>query len=683
MQNPLLDSSQPYRLPDFNSVEPHHVIPALQELLQIYRDGVEKWADSDVLPDWSLVEDEIRWSDNLGRAWSVVSHLHLVNDSAALREVYNEGLQMLTEHENWRQHHQGIYRFYKALRESPEFSMMTPVQQRIVEIELKDFELEGVALSQKKQAKYRRLVMALRKLGAKFGQNLLDARHAWSLHLPDASRLKGLPESELEMLSERSRELGKKGWLIDLSYPSFNAILTHAEDRQLRREVYEAYVTCASDQGPNAGKWDNTEVINEILKVRFKLARLLGFENYVQYVLSRRMAKSPDIIMSFLDGLAKQAAPAAKRQFAELEAFAARQDAELPLRPWDVTFWSERYRQAELNLSDEALKPYFALDNMLEAVFFTVERVFGITMVEDRSIPGWHEDVRYVWLQDGSGQRVGGLFMDLYARKNKRDGAWMDGFLSRRKLRAGIQLPVAFLVCNFAPPSARKPCLMTHRDVETLFHEFGHCLHHLLTTIEWPQVSGINNVEWDAVELPSQLLENWCWEDEILARFMKHYQTGEAMPSGLKDRLLRSRRFQKSLTLVRQLEFALTDMRLHLEYDPEQPRNPLDLLKEVRAPLAVMEAPEWSRFLNGFSHIFGGGYGAGYYSYLWAEQLAADAWRRFQEEGAFSSSVGQKLRKEILEVGASRPAMESFVSFRGRPPDPNPLLESYGLAASA
>jgi oligopeptidase A len=682
MQNPLLDSDRPYRLPDFNAIEPRHVVPALQELLQRYRDGVEQWNRPDVRPDWSMVEQEVGWSDDLGTAWSIVSHLHLVQDSAELREAYNEGLHMLTEHENWRQHHKGIYRFYKALRESASFADLDPVQQRIVELELKDFRLEGVALPEKKQARYRRLVMSLRKLGAKFGQNLLDARHAWSLHLPEDDRLQGLPEAELEMLAEQAREHGRKGWLVDLSYPSFNAVMTHAEDRPLRREVYEAYATCASDRGPNAGRWDNTGVIDEILRTRYKLAQLLGFDNYVEYVLSRRMAESPDGIMAFLNGLAGQAAPAAREQFARLQAFAAEQGADVPLRPWDVTFWSERYRQAELNLSDEALKPYFALDNMMEAVFFAVERLFGISMVEDPSVPGWHEDVRYVWLQDASGQRIGGLFLDLYARKNKRDGAWMDGFLSRRKLASGLQLPVAFLVCNFAPPSAKQPSLLTHRDVETLFHEFGHCLHHLLTRIEWPQVNGINNVEWDAVELPSQLLENWSWEEEILVRFTRHYRTGKAMPTKLKDRLLRSRKFQKALTLVRQLEFALIDMRLHLEYDPGNPRNPLDLLREVREPLAVTEVPEWNRFLNSFSHIFGGGYGAGYYSYLWAEQLAADAWRRFRDEGPLSPAVGDGLRKEILEVGASRPAMESFIAFRGRPPDPEPLLDSYGLGAS-
>lgn len=679
MQNPLLDSTQAYRLPDFHSFEPQHVIPAITELLNRYKEGMSRWTDSGQPASWAMVEDEIDWSDDLGRAWSIVSHLHLVSDSAQLREVYNEGLQMLTEHENWRQHHQGIYRLYKALLDSPEFESLSPVQQRVIRLEVKDFELEGVALPEKEQARYRKLVMSLRKQGAKFGQNLLDARHAWSLHFDDPGRLEGLSEAGLAMLAGLAREHGKEGWMVDLSYPSYNAIMTHADDRELRQELYHAFVTCASDQGPNGGRWDNSKVIDGILRSRHQLAELLGFDNYVDYALSRRMAESADVVMSFLDGLTEQAVPAAREQFARLEAFAEQEGAVLPLKPWDTAYWSERYRHARLDLSDEVLKPYFPLKNMLDAVFFTADRVFGIQMVEDPSVTGWHEDVRYFWLQDKAGERIGGLFMDLFARKNKRDGAWMDGCLSRRQLKTGIQLPVAYLVCNFAAPTEDQPCLMTHHDVETLFHEFGHCLHHLLTVIEWPQLNGINNVEWDAVELPSQLLENWCWEDEIMVRFAAHYQTGEELPEELKDRLLRSRRFLKALALVRQLEFAITDMRLHLEYDPGQPASPLDVLTEVRQNVAVMEIPEWNRFLNGFSHIFGGGYSAGYYSYLWAEQLAADAWHRFKVEGAFNAEIGQSLRREILQVGASRPAMESFIAFRGRPPDPKPLLESYGL----
>ena len=517
------------------------------------------------------------------------------------------------------------------------------------------------------------------KIGAKFGENLLDATRAWTRRFQDAGGLEGLPEAELNMLAGLARSHGKDGWLVDLSHPSFNAVMTYARDRQLRKEVYQAYVTRASDQGPTAGQWNNEPLIEEILSLRHQLAQLLGFENYVEYALSRRMAESPVAVLSFLQNLAEKALPAAREQYAALQAFAEAQAAEMPLQAWDIAYWSERYRQAELDLSDEVLKPYFALESMLEGLFETAGRLFGISMVADDSIVSWHRDVRFYWLQDDTGQRFAGLFMDLFARRDKRGGAWMDVCLSRRRREDGIQLPMAYLTCNFAPPSGDQPCLLTHNDLQTLFHEFGHCLHHLLTVIEWPQVNGINNVEWDAVELPSQLLENWCWEDEILSRFARHYETGEELPAGLKNRLLRSRHFQKATFLARQLEYAMCDLRLHLEYDPVQPRNPQDVLKEVREQFAVIPVPEWNRFLNGFSHIFGGGYSAGYYSYLWAEQLAADAWDRFRQEGAFEAETGKALRDEILAVGASRPAIDSFIAFRGRPPEPGPLLESYGL----
>ena len=654
-------------------------MPALEGLLETYRSGVEKWLESGSRPDWSMVEAELAWADDLSRAWSPVSHLNSVADNEDLREAYNAGLECLTEHENWRQQHADIFRAYQALHDSPEFTALSPVQQRIVQLELRDFHLSGVALPADKQAEYRRLVLRMSKLGAKFGENLIDATRAWTRHFDDVNGLRGLPEAELSMLAGLARAHGREGWLVDLNHPSFNAVMTHAEDRQLRKEVYRAYVTRASDQVPTARQWDNAPLIEEMLSLRHQLARLLGFDNYVEYALSRRMAESPSTVLSFLQGLAEKAVPAAKEQFAGLKAFAESQDAPAPLRSWDIAYWSERYRQAELQLSDEALKPFFPLERMLDALFQTARRLFGISMVVDDSIASWHPDVRFFWLQDAAGRRFAGLFMDLFARTDKRGGAWMDVCLSRRKTEDGMQLPMAYLTCNFAPPGNDQPCLMTHEDVQTLFHEFGHCLHHLLTEIDWPQVNGINNVEWDAVELPSQLLENWCWEDEILTRFARHYKTGEELPADLKDRLLRSRHFQKATVMVRQLEYAICDLRLHLEYDPDHPRKPQEVLEEVREQYAVIPVPEWNRFLNGFSHIFGGGYSAGYYSYLWAEQLAADAWDRFREEGAFSAETGKALRDEILSVGASRPAMESFIAFRGRPPEAGPLLESYGL----
>jgi len=420
-------------------------------------------------------------------------------------------------------------------------------------------------------------------------------------------------------------------------------------------------------------------VIEELLSLRHQLAQILGFGNYVEYALSRRMAETPDSVLSFLDSLAQQARPAAEAQYAALLEFARNQGFGPSFEAWDVAYWSERYRQSELHLSDEELKPYFPLDHMLDALFYTSRKLFGISPVLDETVDTWHPDVHFYWLEDSEGVRIAGLFMDMFARKDKRGGAWMDVCLSRRKLEDGQQLPVAFLTCNFAPPVEDQPCLMTHNDVQTLFHEYGHCLHHMLTEIEWPHINGINGVEWDAVELPSQLMENWCWEEEILTRFARHYQDDQPLPAELKDRLLRSRNFLKALFLVRQLEFAICDMRLHLEYDPKVPVSPLKVLDQIRSEISVVSVPGWNRFLNSFSHIFGGGYSAGYYSYLWAEQLAADAWGRFHDEGALGSATGEALRREILSVGASRPAMDSFIAFRGRPPQPGPLLERYGL----
>ena len=654
-------------------------MPALGELLQEYHRGIERWLKAGGDPDWSMVESECAWADELSRAWSPVSHLNSVADSEELRKAYNAGLEQLTEHENWRQQHPGIFAAYRGLRESAGFAALTPVQQRIVELELRDFHLAGVGLPAKEQEAYRGLVMRLSKLGSKFSENLIDATQAWTLHFEDNSELAGLPEADLKLLEGIAKTRDQIGWVVDLSAPSFHAVMTHASDSELRRKVYTAYVTRASDQGPISSEWDNQPLIVEMLSLRHQLARILGFENYVEYALARRMADTPESVLAFLNGLAEQARPAAKKQYEALLKFARDEGARLPLKAWDIAYWSERYRQAELQLSDEELKPYFPLERMLEALFFTARKLFGITLKADDAIATWHPDVRFYWLEDSQGCRFAGLYMDLFSRKDKRGGAWMDVCLSRRKLQVGAQLPTAYLTCNFAPPVADQPCLMTHDDVQTLFHEFGHCLHHLLTEIDWPQVNGINSVEWDAVELPSQLLENWGWEEEILSRFARHYQDGKPMPGDLKGRLLRSRNFQKALFLVRQLEYAICDLRLHLEYDPENPANPLDLLDEIRRQVSIVPVPEWNRFLNSFSHIFGGGYAAGYYSYLWAEQLAADAWGRFLVEGTLEAEIGEALRKEILSVGASRPAIESFIAFRGRPPEPGPLLKSYGL----
>lgn len=666
-------------LPDFTSIRADDVLPVLEALIADYHSGVEQWLAGGTAPSWSFVESEIDWSDAIDRAWSPVSHLNAVADQPRLREVYNAGLELLTEHQSWRQQHRGICGVYKSLRSAADFQRLAPAQQRIIELEIRDFHLAGVDLDEDARAEYRDIVLRLSRLGTRFQENLLDATRAWTIHFTGDSALAGLPEAELRLLAENARIHEQSGWLVDLSYPSYAAIMTHAEDRELRRQVYTAYVTRASDQGPEAGHWDNTPLIKEMLSLRHRLARLLGFEHYVAYALSTRMTKRAETVVDFLKGLADQALPAARKQLEALSAFAGGKGAELPLEPWDMNFWAERYRQAELDLSDELLKPYFPLGSMVSALFHISGRIFGISLERDKSVSVWHKNARFFWLHNADGERCAGLYMDLFSRKDKRGGAWMDICRSRRNLKTGVQLPVAYLNCNFPPASDGHPSLLTHHDVQTLFHEFGHCLHHMLTEVEWPQINGINNVEWDAVELPSQLLENWCWEEHLLDGFARHYQSGEPLPAELKQRLLRSHHFHKALVLVRQLEYAICDLRLHLEYDPDHPREPLEVLSEVRKQFAVVNTPDWNRFLHSFSHIFGGGYAAGYYSYLWAELLAADAWERFLEEGPFNPVTGDSLRREIYAVGASRPAMASFKAFRGRAPEPGPLLRSYGL----
>ena len=680
MTNPLRQYVEENRLPEFPAIEPAHVMPAIEKLLTRYEDGIERLLARDEVPGWGLVEAETAWADALARAWSPVSHLNSVADNDELRKAYNAGLERLTEHGNWRQQHAGIFRAYRGLKDAPGFQGMAPVQRRIVELELRDFHLAGVDLPPDEQSEYRDIMLRLSKLRSKFSENLLDATQAWTKCFQSAEVLQGLPEAELNLLQGIAKSHGQDGWMVDLNAPSFHAVMTYAEDRALRQEVYSAYVTRASDQGPSAGQWDNGPLIAEMLSLRHRLARLLGFDNYVSYALASRMADSPADVIKFLDSLVSRAVPAAREQFAALESFAGQHGAALPLAAWDIAFWAERYRQDQLGLSDEELKPYFPLQQMLAALLHTSGALFGVRLVEDSSVTTWHPDVRFYWLENDEGQRFAGLYMDLFARRDKRGGAWMDTCQSLRQGENGRQAPVAYLTCNFSPPVGEQPSLLTHNDMQTLFHEYGHCLHHLLAEVDWPQVNGINNVEWDAVELPSQLLESWCWEEEILSRFARHHESGETLPGDLKARLLRSRHFQKALFLVRQLEYGICDLKLHLDYDPDKPADPLQVINAVRREVTVVPVPEWNRFLNGFSHIFGGGYAAGYYSYLWAEQLAADAWGRFRDEGALNRKTGAALRREILAVGASRPAMDSFVAFRGRLPVPGPLLEMYGLS---
>jgi oligopeptidase A len=546
---------------------------------------------------------------------------------------------------------------------------------------IRDFELSGVALEEPARSRYREIANEQSKIATEFEQALLDATEAWHLDLLDAVALAGLPDSARGLLRQYAADAGLDGWRITLQQPSYVAVMTYADDRGLRRQVYQAYATRASDQGPHAGRFDNAPRIERIMALRHESAQLLGFPNAAEESLATKMAADATRVLGFLRDLAARARPVAQRELAELAAFARESLGLDTLEPWDVSYAAEKLRLARYALGEEELKPYFPAERAIEGVFVVAQRLFGVRFAARAGVPTWHADVRYYDVLDAEGAVFAGVYLDLYARQGKRGGAWMDVCRTRRRHAGGMQLPVAFLTCNFAPPAGGIPSLLTHDDVITLFHEFGHGLHHLLTEVDWPSAAGIAGVEWDAVELPSQFMENFCWTRETLDLFARHWQTGEALPEDLFRRMTAARHFHAGLFLVRQLEFALFDFRLHLEYDPAHGARALPLLEEVRREVAVIHPPAWHRFPHSFSHVFAGGYAAGYYSYLWAEVLSADAFARFEETGVLDRATGEQFRRAILAVGGSRPALDSFIEFRGREPDAGALLRSYGLAA--
>jgi oligopeptidase A len=517
-------------------------------------------------------------------------------------------------------------------------------------------------------------MLELTQLQAKFEENVLDATNNWSWHVRAAGELAGLNEMLIEQARKRAAERGLEGWVLSLDQPTYVAVVTDAESETLRRAFYEAWTTRASDRGPSAGRWDNTAVMEEILKRRHEAARLLDFGNYAEYALATRMAGSVAEVLKFLHELAQAARAAAQAEFAELEAFAGRK-----LAAWDVGFYAERLQRERFQVSQEELRPYFPLPRVLDGLFEVAERLFGVRIREHPGAPVWHADARLFDIAGARGEPIGSFYLDAYARPNKRSGAWMDECIGRKRLASGAALPVAYLVCNFLPPGADRPALLTHDDVLTLFHEFGHGLHHLLTRVDYPSIAGINGVAWDAVELPSQFLENYAWHPEVLQRISGHFQTGAPLPREQQTRLIATRSFHAGLQMMRQLEFALFDFRIHTEYSPERGGRILEILREVRGEVAVVPVPEWNRFPNSFGHIFAGGYAAGYYSYKWAEVLAADAFAAFEECGVFDHPTAERFLDTILSRGGSRDALEAFIDFRGRPPDVRALLKQHGI----
>ena len=679
--NPLLTDID---LPAFSHIRPEHVAPAIDGLLADYRRGIESLLAPGSTNDFGhLMLGQERLEQRLARAWAPVSHLHSVADSKALREVYGPAEEKLTEHAIELGQNRELYAAVQALADSEEFTRLDTAARAAVEHALRDFRLSGVALEEPARTRFREIGVELSRLSTAFSNAVLDATDAWREHVTDERELAGIPESGLAVLREYARNENLDGYLITLKQPSVQAVMTHADARSLRERVYWAYQTRASDQGPDAGKFDNSERIGKIMALRHEAAQLLGYANAAEESLATKMATSTDAVLEFLRDLAQRARPVAERELAELRDFAAAELHIDTLEAWDVAYAAEKLRQARYALDEEQLKAYFPAPAVTDGLFRLATELYGITLRAREDVDTWHDDVRYCDLVDADGRVFAGVYLDLYARTGKRGGAWMDVCRSRFRDNGREWVPVAFLTCNFAQPSAGRPSLLTHDEVLTLFHEFGHCLHHLLTRVVLPSVGGIDGVEWDAVELPSQFMENFGWNRTALDLFARHWQTGESLPEELFQRMLAARHFHAGLFLVRQLEFALFDFLLHRDYDPASGADPMGVLEAVRREVAVLHPPAWQRFPHAFTHIFAGGYAAGYYSYLWAELLSADAFGAFKEHGVIDRATGMRFRDEILAVGASRPARDSFIAFRGRAPEPEGLLRSYGLTDAA
>ncbi len=676
MSNPLLEK---HELPPFSRIEASHVEPAIRQLIDRNKQAIE-----DLLRDntdytwdnlWLPIEE---WEDDLSQAWSPVSHLNGVCNSEELRQAYNTCLPLLSEYGTWMGQHGRLYEAYVQITESPEFDQLDAAQRKAIENVLRDFRLAGVALPPEQKAQYARLRKRLSELGSQFSDNVLDATNAWSKQVT-REQLQGLPETALASARQAARQAGLEDYLINLEFPSFYPVLTYCDDAALREEVYRANCTRASDEGPDAGRWDNSAIIEETLNLRQELAQLLGFANYAELSLATKMADTPEQVRDFLEQLAQQSRPQALEEWRALEEFAHEEFGVETINAWDVGYYSEKLRQKCFAVSQEEIRPYLPITRVLPGLFAVVERLYGVSVRETVGFEHYHPDVHlFDLVQDG--ELIARFYIDLYARPHKRGGAWMDDCRIRRQTDQGLQIPVAYLVCNFTAPVDNTPALLSHADLTTLFHEFGHGLHHMLTGQTVAAVSGINGVAWDAVELPSQFLENWCWQREALGLISGHYETGEPLPEELLDKLLAARSFQAAMMMVRQMELALFDLRLHSEWNGAAGKSVQALLDEVRAAVAVVTPPSYNRFQHSFSHIFAGGYAAGYYSYKWAEVLSADAFSRFEEEGIFNRETGEAFRHHILQAGGSRDPMELFIAFRGREPSLEALLRHSGIA---
>ena len=665
-------------LPLFSSIKPAQIKPAIEKAIANCKLEIDEVVASKDYSYANLVQRLEEVDDNLSKMWSPVSHMNSVVSSDELREAHDACLPLLSEYGTWVGQHEGLYNAYVALKASNEYAELDEQRQKVIDNAIRDFTLSGVALPSEEKKRYADIQAKLSELSSTFSNNVMDATMGWSKHVTDEATLSGMPESARDAAAQAAHQKDLQGWLFTLDIPSYLPVMLYADNAELREEMYRAYATKASDQGPNAGKWDNTEIIQQTLALRSEIAQLLGFGSYSERSLATKMADSTGQVTGFLRDLAAKSKPQAEKELEEVRAYAKDTHGVTELNAWDLPYYSEKLKQEKYTISDEMLRPYFPEDKVLSGLFEVVHRLYGLKIIEQPGIDTWHKDVRYFTITDSADALRGSFYLDLYARAKKRGGAWMDECRVRReKLDGELQLPVAYLTCNFNAPVGDKPALFTHDEVVTLFHEFGHGIHHMLTKMSVAGVSGINGVPWDAVELPSQFLENWCWEEDALNFISGHFETGEPLPADLLDRMLAARDYQAAMQMVRQLEFSLFDFLLHSESGDNV--DVQAILNSVRAEVAVNTPPAFNRFQHSFGHIFAGGYAAGYYSYKWAEVLSADAYSKFEEDGIFNQETGKAFLENILEMGGSRAPMDLFVAFRGREPNVDALLRHSGI----
>ena len=675
MSNPLLED---HLLPPFSAIKPEHVFPALEKILAESEEAVNELLENQENPTWdSLIEPLDELDNRLRKAWSPVGHMNAVVNSKELREEYEKCLPLLSEYSTKMGQNKKLYEAYKSISESSKFTTYNSARKKIIEDALRDFKLSGIALPEDKQKRFGEIKKELSQLSSNFSNNVMDATMGWTKHVTDEDDIKGLPETAKIGAAEAAKEKELEGWLFTLHIPSYLPVMKFCENRELRKELYTAFVTRASDQGPDAGKYDNSENIEKILKLRKELTALLDFNNYAELSIATKMAGTTDEVLGFLNNLADRSLPQGKEDVEELREFAKTLGID-DLQYWDSAFVAEKLREHKYDYSQEKVKEYFAADRVISGMFQIVNRLYGIEFEQVQEFDTYHEDARFYKVKQ-EGEHIASFYLDLFARAHKRGGAWMDecrvrSFNSKRK-----QLPVAYLVCNFTGPVGDKPSLLTHSEVVTLFHEFGHGLHHMLTKVDEIGAAGINGVAWDAVELPSQFMENWCWEEQGLDLIAEHYETGEKLPKELLDKMLAAKNFNSATAMLRQLQFGLFDFKLHCDYGESDYQGVLDTMKQVRDKVSVLETPDFNRFQCGFSHIFAGGYAAGYYSYKWAEVLSADAYSKFEEKGIFDRETGMEFRNSVLAKGGSIEAGDLFKEFRGREPKIDALLRHSGI----